>query len=184
MKLELLIFGITTFLIVNTYYDGKYMKILLSWKKYYTMILYGFVGFSIYLLIRRNPKDTHLLFKNANNIIKYMPIDKDSKQFMTPILDMTSNNMFTNSYNNNFKSPQVKRMLNESRTNKRSVSETKKKYIASNQNWHCLGCQQQLSAWFEVHHKIPLEKGGSNDVSNLVALCRNCHGKETAMENM
>jgi 5-methylcytosine-specific restriction endonuclease McrA len=26
--------------------------------------------------------------------------------------------------------------------------------------------------------------GGGNDVQNLVALCRNCHGKKTASENM
>jgi 5-methylcytosine-specific restriction endonuclease McrA len=29
-----------------------------------------------------------------------------------------------------------------------------------------------------------LEYGGGNDVQNLVALCRNCHGKKTAEENM
>ena len=33
MKFELLIFGITGFLIYNTYYDGKYLKLLLSYKK-------------------------------------------------------------------------------------------------------------------------------------------------------
>ena len=35
MKLELVIFGITGFLLYNAYYDGKYTKILLSYKKYY-----------------------------------------------------------------------------------------------------------------------------------------------------
>ena len=29
-----------------------------------------------------------------------------------------------------------------------------------------------------------LEYGGGNDVNNLIALCRNCHGKKTASENM
>ena len=67
---------------------------------------------------------------------------------------------------------------------KRSVSETKKKYVASNQDWKCGECQSRLNAWFEVDHKIRLEYGGGNDVNNLVALCRECHGKKTAMENM
>lgn len=67
---------------------------------------------------------------------------------------------------------------------KRSVSETKKKYVASRQGWRCHSCQEQLTAWFEVDHKIRLEYGGSNHVDNLVALCRNCHGGKTAMENM
>ena len=33
MKLELFIFGITAFLIFNTYYDGKYLKVFHSWQK-------------------------------------------------------------------------------------------------------------------------------------------------------
>jgi 5-methylcytosine-specific restriction endonuclease McrA len=69
-------------------------------------------------------------------------------------------------------------------TTKRSVSETKKKYVAYLQNWKCAKCQKQLNAWFEVDHKIRLEYGGGNDVQNLEALCRECHGKKTAMENM
>jgi hypothetical protein len=67
---------------------------------------------------------------------------------------------------------------------KRSVSETKKKYIAANQDWKCGNCQQQLDHTFEIDHKLRLEYGGGNDVQNLVALCRNCHGRKTASENM
>ena len=63
-------------------------------------------------------------------------------------------------------------------------SETKKKFVASQQSWKCGHCQIQLPAWFEVDHKIRLENGGSNHVDNLVALCRDCHGKKTAMENL
>ena len=67
---------------------------------------------------------------------------------------------------------------------KRSVSETKKKYVAAQQGWNCGGCKKQLPAWFEVDHKIRLDNGGSNNVDNLVALCRDCHGKKTAFENL
>ena len=67
---------------------------------------------------------------------------------------------------------------------KRSVSETKKKFVASRQNWKCEDCGEQLSAWFEVDHKVRLEYGGSNHVDNLVALCRECHGRKTTMENL
>ena len=34
----------------------------------------------------------------------------------------------------------------------------------------------------EVHHVIPLSKGGSNDDENLVALCKSCHSRITATE--
>ena len=75
-----------------------------------------------------------------------------------------------------------KRVLNSGKgSSKRSVSETKKKYVAAQQGWKCGDCQRQLPAWFEVDHVIALEHGGSNHVDNLVALCRDCHGKKTAM---
>ena len=67
---------------------------------------------------------------------------------------------------------------------KRSVSETKKKFVASRQNWRCGHCDKQLTAWFEVDHKIRLEHGGSNHIDNLVALCRECHGEKTTIENL
>jgi len=67
---------------------------------------------------------------------------------------------------------------------KRSVSETKKKYVAAQQGWKCGNCAKQLPAWFDVDHKIRLEHGGSNHIDNLVALCRDCHGEKTAMENL
>jgi 5-methylcytosine-specific restriction protein A len=76
-----------------------------------------------------------------------------------------------------------RRVLNSGKgSSKRSVSETKKKYVAAQQGWKCGDCQRQLPAWFEVDHVIALEHGGSNNVDNLVALCRDCHGKKTAME--
>ena len=74
--------------------------------------------------------------------------------------------------------------INNNRTCKRSVSETKKKYVASQQEWKCGECNEKLPAWFEVDHIKRLDRGGSNEINNLVALCRNCHGKKTAMENM
>jgi hypothetical protein len=77
------------------------------------------------------------------------------------------------------------KILSSGRNNtKRSVSETKKKFVASRQNWKCGQCQKQLSAWFEVDHKIRLEYGGDNHIDNLIALCRECHGEKTAMENL
>lgn len=66
----------------------------------------------------------------------------------------------------------------------RNVSESKKKYIASNQKWKCKSCNNLLDATYEIDHKIPLYKGGTNDVNNLEALCRNCHGKKTLNDRL
>ena len=179
MKFELLIFGITAFLIFNTYHDGKYLKILMSYKKYYTMIMWGFLGLSLYLFIKKYPSRTREMFSSANQFIKLMPIDREAMDLLNPIFDLTSQNITNNI------PPTQKRMMNSGKTgNKRCVSETKKKYVAANQNWKCGKCQCQLPAWFEIDHKIRLEHGGSNHIDNLVALCRGCHGHKTTLENL
>jgi 5-methylcytosine-specific restriction endonuclease McrA len=68
---------------------------------------------------------------------------------------------------------------------KRNVSSLTKKMVASNQQWKCGGsCNQTLDYTYEIDHHIPLFKGGSNEISNLIALCRNCHGKKTLLENV
>ena len=67
---------------------------------------------------------------------------------------------------------------------KRSVSETKKKYVASIQKWKCGHCKKLLDASYEVDHILALYKGGTNELDNLVALCRNCHGMKTMKERL
>jgi hypothetical protein len=232
MKVELLILGITVFFMYNTYHDGKFLKKLMSYKKYYQIAMVGLLGIGIYLIIKRNPNDSRKILMNANNVVKYMPIDKSAMDMISPILDFTTQgqnggnsssfmNDLTNEtggtqypYGSGFFGklgiqPSERRILqsgyvnnggigygnvsenrnntheiNSKKATKRSVSETKKKYVASLQNWKCGHCQNQLNAWFEVDHKIRLENGGGNEVDNLIALCRDCHGKKTAMENM
>ena len=195
MKFELLVFGITAFFIANVYHDGKYVHIIKSWKKYYQMAGIGFVGLSAYLFMKKYPGHSRSLFTHANGIIKYMPIDKDTTDLLSPLLDMTKSSMFSNDSggayqeNGGLITHQQKRMMNsgsnmgQSNT-KRSVSETKKKFVAAQQGWNCGACKKQLPAWFEVDHKTRLDQGGSNHVDNLVALCRDCHGKKTAFENL
>jgi len=194
MRSEILIFGITGFLLYNAYYDGKYTKMLLSYKKYYKMILIAFLAICFYLLLKRNPLQTKNLLLYTNNMIKYMPIDKSSVDLITPIFDLSTNNKsFMEGFNatlnpNHDYNPVMKQRNMLARPSakpvKRSVSETKKKYVASMQDWKCGQCNKKLSHTFEIDHKIRLEYGGDNDVTNLVALCRECHGEKTAMENM
>lgn len=180
MKPELIVVCITLFFVANAYYDGYYVKQLLSWKKYYVMGMWGFLGISIYLFLKKNPYEGKSMIQHANNMIQYMPIDDNSKDLLTPVMDITGK-MFNR--DNRF-TPQFKRMMHSGNTNKRCVSESKKKYVASNQNWRCGDCSEQLTASYEVDHRIRLDQGGSNHVDNLVALCRNCHGKKTTIENL
>lgn len=192
MKLELFILGITAFLIYNAYHDGKYTKMFFSYKKYFQMGFMALLGISLYLLIKRDPLQCKKILLHANNVVKYMPIDKSSMDMLSPIVDftsgagagggfMTSMNQTIGPQETNF---ERRMMQSGGKATKRSVSETKKKYVASNQNWMCGKCSKQLNHTFEIDHKIRLEYGGTNEVDNLIALCRNCHGEKTAMENM
>lgn len=201
MRFELILVLITGFIVANIYTEGKYIKLMMSWKKYYQMAGVVFGALMLYTLIKKNPLRAKEIITTSNDYIKYLPVDSDTSTFLSPILDFTSKqNFFDSQYQSidggNYNYPIVSmpdatervgetRMLNSGKkTTKRSVSETKKKFVASRQNWCCGDCQQQLSAWFEVDHKIRLEHGGSNHIDNLVALCRECHGKKTAMENL
>jgi hypothetical protein len=193
MRLEIFILGLTAFFIYNAYTDGKYTKMLLSFKKYYKMIFYALLGIGIYVLLKRNPNQGRNMLLYANNIVKFMPIDKTSMDMLSPIIDFTSSNedSFMESFNGidsnlppGFCNGERRILSSGKNGTKRSVSETKKKYVAANQDWKCGHCKSQLDHTFEIDHKTRLEYGGTNDVNNLIALCRNCHGKKTASENM
>ena len=193
MRIEIIIFLIAAFIIANIYTDGKYVKMLYSFKKYYQMAGVAFAAFMLYVLIKKNPVRAESIVSASNDYLKYLPIDKNTSSIISPILDFTSKQHFSQQPNQQYNYPivsmhqqnaQNKVMNSGTKGTKRSVSETKKKFVASRQNWHCTGCQNQLNAWFEVDHKVRLEHGGSNHVDNLEALCRECHGQKTAMENL
>ena len=54
--------------------------------------------------------------------------------------------------------------------------------IGARQSWSCAHCIKLLTPGYEIDHINPLFKGGTNDESNLQALCRNCHGIKTILE--
>lgn len=203
MKIEFVIFIITAILIANTYYDGKLVKMLHMVKnsKYLKMATFGFAGLSLYLFLKKNPNNSKDFLGHANQLIKTLPMTRDSASILEPFFNLTSSKSFTDSGEDVYVNPDainmsggsggghqsshINRMMNSGRgTTKRSVSETKKKFVAANQNWMCGDCKTQLPAWFEVDHVIALHNGGSNELSNLVALCRNCHGKKTSMDRL
>ena len=213
MKTELIVFIITALLIANTYYDGKIVKLFNTIKhsKYLKMVTFAFAGLSIYLFLKKNPNNSKEFLGQANEMIKTLPMTRDSASLITPFLSLTNSKSFNDTNtsiwgggggggggggmggidgagatdgNNTFQS-QISRMMQSGKgTTKRSVSETKKKYIAASQNWICKDCNKQLPAWFEVDHVIALHNGGTNEINNLVALCRDCHGKKTAMDRL
>ncbi len=67
---------------------------------------------------------------------------------------------------------------------KRNVSGLMKKKVAASQQWKCGNCKVLLNETYEVDHKLALFQGGTNDESNLVALCPNCHRLKTVEERI
>jgi hypothetical protein len=205
MRIEIIIFIITSAIIANIYTDGKFLKQALSYKKYYQMAGIAIGALFLYYVLKKNPLNARNILSTSNDYIKYLPVDKNTSSILSPILDFTSKQDFYGGNGRNgvnfpisqsvIQMPGGGGNLQEQRSidriaqsgkksTKRSVSETKKKFVAARQNWKCEDCQNQLTAWFEVDHKIRLEYGGSNHIDNLVALCRECHGKKTTIENL
>lgn len=62
------------------------------------------------------------------------------------------------------------------------ISYAKKHFIASNQAWKCVICEQLLPCRFHVDHIVPLSLGGASHLSNLQCICAACHNKKCAIE--
>jgi hypothetical protein len=171
MKVEILLVLAICFILYDTYYGKGYLKYLYSLKRHAKTItlIVGILG--VYLMLKRDPSNFKKVLLNANQLVTTLPM---ASGLPNPY-DMESSAT----------SSTLKRLITSGKgASKRSVGETKKKYVAASQDWKCGGCGQKLNAWFEVDHKVRLEYGGGNEVTNLVALCRECHGEKTAMENM
>jgi len=207
MRIELILLLLTGAVVFHIYTEGKYVKRLLAFKKYYQIGGVVFGAFFLYYLIKKNPLSAKEIITTSNEYIKYLPVDRNTSSMISPILDFTSKHGFSqeaalyNGTSSGYNNPILQmphggggvtknqyaeqRILKSgSKSTKRSVSETKKKFVASRQGWKCGDCGDQLNAWFEVDHKVRLEYGGSNHVDNLLALCRECHGKKTTIENL
>jgi 5-methylcytosine-specific restriction endonuclease McrA len=181
MRIEIVLFLISSLIIVNIHTEGKILKKVLSFKKYYQMAGVAIATLFVYYLVKKNPLKTREILIASNDYIKYLPIDKNTTDIISPLINFTTSR-------STFSGGNVSNVENASNGSvvktKRSVSETKKKFVASRQNWRCDECKEQLKASFEVDHIIRLEHGGSNHIDNLVALCRGCHGDKTTIENL
>jgi hypothetical protein len=180
MYLEIVMAGMTGFLIYNVYSDGRGWEYITSFRKQYEMGLYLILGVGIYCMLKQAPHRGRAVLESTAEYVKYLPMSKSSVEMFAPVIDFTSAALKSRGVQQR---PSAEREVNSPRK-KRTVSETKKKFVAASQQWKCGHCQQSLDHTFEIDHKLRLEYGGDNEVGNLIALCRNCHGKKTASENM
>lgn len=187
MRIEIVLFIITGLIVANIYTEGKYIKNIYAFKKYYKMLGVILGSLFLYFLIRKNPMKTKELLSTTSDYLRHLPLDRDTKDYISPILDFTSKHNWTGIGGEQHPVIQMPQQTNPNiqqsggKNIKRSVSETKKKFVSSRQNWKCGHCKNMLSAYFEVDHIIALNEGGSNDIDNLISLCRECHAKKTSL---
>ncbi|MCU0537603.1 MAG: HNH endonuclease [Hydrococcus sp. Prado102] len=63
-----------------------------------------------------------------------------------------------------------------SKTTRIPIPPEVKKYVFDRDNYQCQSCgKNNQQTTLNIDHIISLAKGGSNDISNLQTLCRDCN---------
>lgn len=69
------------------------------------------------------------------------------------------------------------------RRRRQGVSDELKRAVLRRQSHKCAGCEDELEEP-EFDHAVPLCKGGTNEASNINALCGQCHSSKTRSEGV
>ena len=160
--MNIFLFFIITILILKYFFNIHYVNNIYRWLKILSILILLFLFYKYY----NNPELKSSIIKSINKVDK-VPIDRTFSDI-----------------SNYFKSSDIQKNTKNNTKIKRNVTNGQKKYIASQQKWRCGHCNNLLDASYEVDHIQALYKGGSNDLDNLVALCRNCHGMKTTKERL
>ena len=71
----------------------------------------------------------------------------------------------------------------KSRDKRKKINKDVRQQILMKQENACGECKNALTPYFEIDHIIGLQFGGTDDESNLMALCRECHARKSTKEN-
>jgi hypothetical protein len=90
MRIGIVLFLVAAAIIANIYTDGRLVKSLNRYKKYYQMAAVGFVALAIYLMFKKSPDRAREMVMTSHEYLKYLPVDKNASSILNPILDFTS----------------------------------------------------------------------------------------------
>jgi 5-methylcytosine-specific restriction endonuclease McrA len=164
-KVGIFVFLAIIFLVINTYYNGIIIRAY-NWITGLPKMLLVFITITIIF--------APFLLKNNKAVDLCKDFLPDSISKRIDLINATKAHV---------PAPVYERQ-NMPTSKLRKVSDQLKKIVASQQHWNCKKCKNILDATYEVDHIIALEDGGNNDIHNLQALCRNCHGKKTMEDNI
>ena len=167
----------TLFVVINVIFGIVYRYIGVDLNILILFVLFDFIYLFCIYVWKNQPELCNRMMNNCQSASQ-KPVILNS--YNKPSDPYSYYDQYNNSQNNN----QNNNYNNNNHTFKRNVSETVKKYVASNQRWTCRHCLKMLDGSYEIDHIIPLYKGGGNGYENLMALCRNCHGRKTMSDRL
>jgi 5-methylcytosine-specific restriction endonuclease McrA len=80
---------------------------------------------------------------------------------------------------------EIKKIKTEpkSRDIRKQINKETRTEVVIEQENKCGECKEELSLYFQIDHVVGIQFGGTNDKSNLMALCCECHTKKSIAEN-
>jgi 5-methylcytosine-specific restriction endonuclease McrA len=185
------------FFAINTKYGGIFMHIN---KSFNYVFKFSILALTLLTIFFPSIFESDLYIDMRKGNIEILPdnpiiLSKNIKKYIQPY---SSNNITQNDDIHKVDSCKSKSNKSTTDTNsvqknipnytstkyRRKVTESTKKYVASKQKWKCFKCKMLLDCTYEIDHIKPLYLNGTNDVDNLQALCRNCHGKKTTEDRI
>jgi 5-methylcytosine-specific restriction endonuclease McrA len=79
--------------------------------------------------------------------------------------------------------PEITHETETTTTKRKKISKRVRQRIADKQKHKCGECEQVLPPFFHLDHIVGLQFDGTDEESNLMALCYECHTKKNICEN-
>ena len=77
------------------------------------------------------------------------------------------------------------KVLKKKKYKRKKITQSTRIKIAASQMWKCKHCDMLFNeGGWDINHIVRVSLGGSNELSNLEALCKNCHGIVTINERI
>lgn len=183
IRRSFLVVAVCAVIIGDILTGGALQRKAFTLKRYGQAVMIALVGLGILVLVNRPGADKMGMMETASNVVSVMPCSATTSMLKSGIGFMGGHaaTLNTRQIPNSGLHAGAGAGAGSSGLNvpKRSVSDARKKVVAAGQGWSCAHCHETLEASYEVDHVVELQDGGTNDVSNLMALCRNCHGRKT-----
>uniref|UniRef100_A0A6C0HKE4 C2H2-type domain-containing protein n=1 Tax=viral metagenome TaxID=1070528 RepID=A0A6C0HKE4_9ZZZZ len=81
------------------------------------------------------------------------------------------------------KKEKVEPAVPKSRDIRKQIKKETRKEVVDDQQNKCGRCEEELSSCFQIDHIVGIQFGGTNEKSNLMALCCECHARKSIAEN-